>query len=329
MPWADRIGRRVKLRDLHILLTVAQSGSLSRAAEQLAVSYPVVSRAISDLEQALGARLFDRLARGVELTMYGQAFLKCGVAVFDELRRGVQQIELLADPSVGELRIGTNFALAEGLLSNVIDRIVHRFPRIAVQVRTEGGRVLRDALRQRAIDVAIVPSRPSMVHDQDLECEPLFEERLFVVAGAESRWARLRRIELAELMNEHWVLPLPDPLPGALTASGFRACGLSLPTRLVESESIHFRINLVATGRYLSVLPESLLRFARDTLPVRKLPLPPLVEALPYEILTLKSRTLSPIAELFLERVRGIAKQLIKNRPRKLEKEPPLRRLAN
>src|SRR5271154_5177750 len=106
MQWTDRVGRRVKLRDLHVLLAVANSGSISSAARNLAISHPVVSRTISDLEHALGVRLFDRTSQGVEPTMYGRAFLDCGVAVFDDLRRGVQRIEFLSDPTAGEVRIG-------------------------------------------------------------------------------------------------------------------------------------------------------------------------------------------------------------------------------
>ena len=63
MDWADRIGSRIRLRDLHILLAVAESGSMSKAATQLAISHPVVSKTISDLEQTVGVRLFDRTFR--------------------------------------------------------------------------------------------------------------------------------------------------------------------------------------------------------------------------------------------------------------------------
>ena len=95
MPWSDRIGRRFKLRDLHILLAVVQSGSMGKAAGQLAMSQPVVSKAVSDMEHALGVRLLDRSRRGVELTTYGRAVIKRGVAVFDELRECVKEIEFL------------------------------------------------------------------------------------------------------------------------------------------------------------------------------------------------------------------------------------------
>src|SRR5262244_3236348 len=106
MDWADRIGRRIRLRDLHILLAVAEWGSMAKAATRLAISHPVVSKTITDLEHTLGVRLFDRNSQGVELTTYGKALLKCGVIVFDEMRQGLKQLEFLTAPDSGELRIG-------------------------------------------------------------------------------------------------------------------------------------------------------------------------------------------------------------------------------
>src|SRR5713226_4903034 len=114
--WSDRVGRRLKLRDLHILLTVANSGSMGKAASDLAVSQPAISRAIADLEYSLGVRLLDRGPQGIEPTMYGRALLKWGTAVFDDLRQGVNEIECLADPTAGELTIGCTEPLAAGFV---------------------------------------------------------------------------------------------------------------------------------------------------------------------------------------------------------------------
>src|SRR5712692_8147546 len=119
MRWTGRIGQHVKLRDLNILLAVAKSGSMGKAAVDLAVSQPVVSKAISDLEHALGVRLLDRSPRGVEPTIYGQALLKCGNAVFDDLRRGVEALEFLSDPAAGDLRLGCTEPLATGFVGEV------------------------------------------------------------------------------------------------------------------------------------------------------------------------------------------------------------------
>ena len=120
MRWNDRIGRRIKLSDLHILVAVAQSGSMAKAASALAVSHPVVSRSISDLEHTLGVRLLERNPRGVELTEYGRAMLHRSHAAFDELRQGVKDIEFLSDPTVGEVRIGASPPLAASFVFAVI-----------------------------------------------------------------------------------------------------------------------------------------------------------------------------------------------------------------
>src|SRR5829696_289778 len=137
MQWSD--GRRLKLRDLNILLTVIKSGSMGKAAADLAMSQPSVSKAIADIEHAVGLRLLDRSPHGVEPTIYGRALHKRGVAVFDELRQGVKELEFLTDPTSGELRVGCTESLAAGLspLSSIVSlaNIPRRFsiwhPRIA------------------------------------------------------------------------------------------------------------------------------------------------------------------------------------------------------
>src|SRR5215208_7918432 len=91
MHWADRVGRRLKLRDLHILLAVAKAGGMGKAATDLAISQPSVSKAIAEVEHTIGLRLLDRGAQGIEPTIYGRALLRCGTAVFDELRQGVKE----------------------------------------------------------------------------------------------------------------------------------------------------------------------------------------------------------------------------------------------
>src|SRR5207302_227840 len=103
--WESQIGRQLRLRDLHAFFVVVQQGSMAKAAVQLGVSQPAVSKVISDLEHALGVQLLDRSTKGVEPTVYGRALLKRGKAAFDELRQGVRDIEFLADPATGEVKI--------------------------------------------------------------------------------------------------------------------------------------------------------------------------------------------------------------------------------
>lgn len=81
MDWTDRIGRRIKLRDLHILQAVAQHDSMAKAARRLTVSQPVISKAIADLEREVGKPLLDRDRHGAEPTIYGAALLQHSRAV--------------------------------------------------------------------------------------------------------------------------------------------------------------------------------------------------------------------------------------------------------
>ncbi len=105
MQLSDRIGRRMKLHDLHVLMAVVQAGSMSKAAQLLNTTQPAISRSIADLEQAIGVRLLDRGRHGAEPTEYGRALLDGGVAMFDDLRQAVKNIEFLTDPTVGEIRV--------------------------------------------------------------------------------------------------------------------------------------------------------------------------------------------------------------------------------
>src|SRR3954451_20361575 len=138
MQWADRIGRRVKLRDLHVLQAVVQTRSMTKAARDLAISVPVVSKAIADLEHTVGFRLLDRSPHGIEPTMYGRALITRSHAAFEELRQGINDIEFLADPTTGELRIGCTEVTAAGPAFAVIDRLARRHPRIVFNVVTGG-----------------------------------------------------------------------------------------------------------------------------------------------------------------------------------------------
>src|SRR5947209_8996918 len=117
----DRNGRRIKLRQLEVLAAVVESGTMGKAADRLAITQPVISKAIADLEHTLGVRLLDRGPHGAEPTLYGNALLKRSVTIFDELRQSVGEIRFLSDPTAGELRIGCGDSMLSGLLPIIIN----------------------------------------------------------------------------------------------------------------------------------------------------------------------------------------------------------------
>src|SRR6266853_3157593 len=132
MQLNDRIGRRMKLHDLHVLMSVVQAGSMGKAASLLNTTQSAISRSIMELEHAVGARLLDRSRQGVEPTEYGRALLDGGVAVFDDLRQAVKKIEFLADPTVGHVTVGANEATSSGLLPTVFGRLRKQHPGLSM-----------------------------------------------------------------------------------------------------------------------------------------------------------------------------------------------------
>jgi DNA-binding transcriptional LysR family regulator len=310
MQWEDRIGRRVKLRDLHTLMAVVERGSMAKAARDLAVSQPVVSKTIADLEHTLGVRLLDRGRQGAEPTPYGRALLRRGLAAFDELRQGVKEIEFLTDPTAGEVRVGGLEAMIGGLLPVVIDRVRRRHPRLTVRVKqTITSSALYEDVRERSVDF-MIGRMLSRSLDKDLMAEVLFDEPLFVAAGVRSRWASRRKLALQDLMDEPWILSPPETAVGALHAEVFHACGLELPPAAVVHTSIQLTVALLATGNFLALVPGSLLMFSTHSLAIKVLPVPLPIRPGPVGIVTLRNRTLSPAAQLFIACIREVAKPL-------------------
>src|SRR5262249_33797237 len=214
MQLSDRIGRRMKLQDLHILMTVVQSGSMRKAAQSLNITQPAISRSIAELEHALGVRLLERHRQGIEATEYGRALLNCGVTVFDELRQGLKNIEFLADPTTGQVRIGNTLTSAERFIAAVMDRLSRRHPRVVFYVVPAGADTLHRELNERSLDLVIARGG-GFFKDEQFGLDILYHDSFVILAGAQSPWARRRRIDLADLVNEPWALPPPDNVVSA------------------------------------------------------------------------------------------------------------------
>jgi DNA-binding transcriptional LysR family regulator len=324
IDWESRIGRRLGMRDLHVFVTVVQRGSMAKAAQQLNVTQPAVSKAIGDLEHTLGVRLLDRRPQGVEPTMYGRALLKRTNAVFDELKQSIRDIEFLADPTVGEVRFGCHESVAAALLPPIMKQFSRQYPRVVLRMEEVGvvGSTLElPSLHQRLIDFAMVRLSKPLADQQfidELHLEILFNDRMVAVAAQHSRWAGRRKIDLAELIAEPWVLSGPDTSNYIGLAEACRARGIAMPMIRLETISNAVRLGLVATGLYIAVLPSSSMhpyahRYALKVLPV-DLPSQPW----PVVIATLKNRTLSPVVERFITCTREVAKSF-DARPRALK----------
>jgi DNA-binding transcriptional LysR family regulator len=310
--WDRRVGRQLRLRDLHVLLAVVEFGSMAKAASHLSVTQPAISQAVADLEAVVGVRLVDRGPRGVSPTIFGQALLRRGIEALDALKQGMRDIEFLSEPGTGEVSVGADMSyVAGGFMSAIIERIANRHPRLTVHViettTTAAAPEFRE-LRDRRVDVMLGRLSNPIVHE-DLKVEPLLDESIVVTVGAKSRWARQRKIALRDLVDEPWILAPSDNVARTLVEDAFRAQNLAPPHPRVTTYSMQLRMQLLASGQYLTVFTDTAVRYSAARWALKILPID-LGRRLPVVAVTLKNRTLAPPVELFIENVKAATKTM-------------------
>ena len=308
--WEKNIGRRFQLRELHVFCTVAGRGSMAKAAAELGITQPSVSAVIAGLETSLGVKLFDRGPGGVEPTQFGRALLTRVQGAFDELRQGVKDIEFLSEPTAGEVKIGCPESISAGFLPGVIDLLSQKYPRVSLVVASVDTPTLDfRELDNRKLDLVLArlaTPDPKKV-PAGYATEILFDDRLCIVTGENSPWARRRRVDIAELANQPWIMPPLDSPGASWIMEAFRERGAQFPERCVTTYSAHIRNNMLATGRFVGTMPQSAFELAAKRFGLKVLPLQLTLPRWPIAVVTLRNRVLSPVVNLFLSCARIVA----------------------
>jgi DNA-binding transcriptional LysR family regulator len=189
----------------------------------------------------------------------------------------------------------------------LIEQLSRQYPNLVFDLALGDPPTLqkRDLLG-RKVEVAIMRSEAHEL-EEGLEQTRLYDDRLWVVAGSNSPWAKRRKVSLSDLVHERWCLPPPGHPVGALVIKAFDLAGLAVPARTVTVASAQFTSSLVSRGQYLGVLGSLFLQFKPSSVPLKALPVRFPVEAPPINIVSMKQRALSPVAKMFVEFVRKIA----------------------
>ena len=197
-----------------------------------------------------------------------------------------------------------------GVVPAVIERLVRQHPRLSLHVSEGDPVTLRyHELPERRIDLAIGRIMGPFP-DDDIDAEVLFTEKAFVVTGRQSVWAKRRKIGLSELVTAPWCAPPEGSFARSLLADAFKEQGLPSPRVNAISFSMPLYSALLATGNFLCVLPNSMLQLSQHLLSIKVLPIDLPTRPSPAGIITLKKRTLSPVARLFIEHAREVTTHL-------------------
>ena len=309
MEWEGRLGRRLHLRELHLLSTVVRCGSMAKAARELTMSQPAVSQAIANLEHTFRVTLLDRSPRGIEPTIYADALLKRSAAVFDELKQCISDIEFMSDPTVGKITIGCPGMIAVTVLPRIVKRFMQQYPGIVLHIEDSNSPALNaSGLRDRRHDLILARWNPIANPVDDLNIEPLFDDPFVVAAGTHTRWANRQKVEFAALAQEQWILPPQGSWNYQWLAQESKTRGLGAPNVIMVTSNAHLSSYFLKSEKFLTVRPRSwVVQEGLAVLPIN-VKFPPI----PVVLVTLKNRTLSPIVERFAECAREVTKLIVK-----------------
>ncbi len=292
---------RTNLKPRHLQMVVALDDyrHVGRVADSLNVTQPAVSKALAELERGLGIALFERTARGVHPTVYGECMIRHARVILGQLAQTRDDLRGLAHGASGKVSVGALPASAPSLLPRGIAILKERAPHTTVFVREGTTDTLLPALREGRLDV-VVGTLPHSGAGRDLDERILFEERTTVVAGRDHPLARRTRLRWSDLGNHAWVFPPAGSLLREPLEEAFQRHGVPIPSDLTETLSVHVIVMLLRIGRALACLSREVATHYRDLglISILPLELPKLVR--PVGVTWSRARALSPSARLLM-----------------------------
>ncbi|KGM28153.1 transcriptional regulator CynR [Photorhabdus luminescens] len=191
------------LRHINYFLAVAEHHSFTRAATALHVSQPALSQQIKQLEETLGAQLFDRTGRTMRLTDAGEVYFRYARRALQDLEEGKRAIHDVSDLSRGSLRVAVTPTFTTYLIGPLVKSFHNLYPNITLTVREMSQERIEELLVDDELDVGIAFDE---IHSPDIDAQRLLVETLALVVGKEHPLAKCRTMSLKALNNESLVL---------------------------------------------------------------------------------------------------------------------------
>lgn len=235
----------MELRDIEYFAAVAEHGHVGHAAEALGLGQPALSKSLRRLEQGAGARLFVRTAKGMELTPAGTALLSRVRRLRLALADVAQEVADIGQGRAGHLRIGVAGGFLVDRLSDTCKTLLQSAPDVTLSAIVEAGDTLLPALLNGELDLAILGMTAS--HHENVIQEYLFDDIFVVIASPRHRLARRKRVTMADLEQERWILAAPGSLASRTLFRLFEGAGLPPPRVAMRTHSLSLRDNLVST----------------------------------------------------------------------------------
>jgi DNA-binding transcriptional LysR family regulator len=300
---------RLKTRQLLLLIALDDFRNIHRAADELHMTQPAASKQIKDLEEMLNVRLFDRLPRGMEPTIYGETMIRHARMALTSLALAHDDIVALQAGLAGQVEVGVIMSPAMALLPRAIARIKEQAPLLRIGVQLEASNVLLDKLQRGTLDFMI----GRILEKEDstgLVYEELTEEPACAVARAGHPLFENRNLALKDIAALPWILPPPGSVLRHRFDMMFRREGLQPPSNVVDTTALLLITALLQQTDSLHVMPQEVAQYYESLNVLRILPieLPCKMDA--FGIIRQQDHLLSPGADLLLQAVRAAAAEI-------------------
>lgn len=287
----------MELRQLRYFVEVAEREHISEAAEHLRVAQSAISRQIANLEEELGAPLFERVGRNVKLTPIGKTFLDHTIVALKAIDFAAKQVEEYLDPAKGTIKVGFPTSLASYVLPTIISAFKKEYPDVSFHLRQGSYKYLIEAVKNRELNLALLGPLPPK--DEALDTTVLFSENIHALLPANHLLARRDSINLIELRHDHFVMFPDGYILHKVAMDACKSAGF-VPKITSEGEDMDALKGLVAAGIGVSLLPESSLYDSTPRMTVRVPIANPTIRR-NVGIITPTTRVLAPSEEIFLD----------------------------
>lgn len=254
------IRRGLRFSQLRLMVALAETGQISAAAAQLAITQPAASRLLAELERVVAAKLFERHPRGVVLTDAGQVLAARARQLLRQLDETHREIDQMTSGTRGLVRIGTVTGPGLELVLPVIRELRVTYPEIELAVQVDTSDKLADALLSRDLDFYL-GRVPDGVDSRALTLRPIGPEPCSFIARIGHPLAAKSRIALADCLAYDWVMQAPGGLLRQSTERYLLEKGLDLPARVLSTSSLLLTLALISETNAVAVVSKSVADF--------------------------------------------------------------------
>ena len=298
--------RTLELRQLRYFVEVAEREHISEAAEHLHVAQSAISRQIANLEEELGAPLFERIGRNVKLTPIGKTFLEHSITALKAIDFAAKQVEEYLDPAKGTIKVGFPTSLASYVLPTVITAFKREYPDVSFHLRQGSYKYLIDAVKNRELNLAFLGPLPPK--DELIDATVLFSENIHALLPASHPLAKNKSINLIDLRNDNFVLFPDGYILHKVAVEACKSAGF-VPSVTSEGEDMDALKGLVAAGIGVTLLPESSLYDSTPRLTV-KVPIAIPTIRRTVGVISPTNRDLAPSEKVFIEFINNFFSRL-------------------